>query len=358
MAQTITLSRYTIGSDAYQSIPTACQTLGTRIQPIGGKKALAAALPLLTKSLSNSALSLCDALWYGGECSLENIDFLCLQCKKSMPEIILGIGGGKAIDAAKSVANRLHLPVLTLPTIASTCAGVTALSVVYHAEGNFSHFDYFDAPPLHCFINTMIIANAPVQYLRAGMGDAIAKHYESFLSSRNDQLLHHNALAKEISRTCVSHLFTYGKDALESAKHQIESEALQQSILAIIISTGFVSTLIDDDYNGALAHSIFYGLTLLPHIEENYLHGDVVSYGVLVQLMLDGQTQQCMEVYQILQQWGCPTCLSALNVSCTREALTTVLDETVAGPDMKHLPYPITQDMIFKAMQQVEALNA
>ena len=40
-------------------------------------------------------------------------------------------------------------------------------------------------------------------------------------------------------------------------------------------------------YNGGIAHALFYGLTKRKHIEKGHLHGEVVSYGTLVNLMVD-----------------------------------------------------------------------
>ena len=36
--------------------------------------------------------------------------------------------------------------------------------------------------------------------------------------------------------------------------------------------------------------------------------------------------------------------------------LEPVLTEAVHSPDMEHIPYPVTEDILFEAMQRVEAL--
>ena len=46
-----------------------------------------------------------------------------------------------------------------------------------------------------------------------------------------------------------------------------------------------------------------------------------------------------------------------LGVTLDREYLAAVLRETVTGPDMEHIPYPVTEDMIFEAMREVEELG-
>ena len=45
-----------------------------------------------------------------------------------------------------------------------------------------------------------------------------------------------------------------------------------------------------------------------------------------------------------------------MKVPLDREFMAPVLKAIVNAPDMKHIPYPITEDMIFQAMEAVEAL--
>ena len=92
--------------------------------------------------------------------------------------MIFGMGGGKALDTAKAAADILEIPVFTFPTIAATCAATTALSVVYREDGSFEEFRFFERPAIHSFIDLSIIANAPDEYLQAGMGDTIGKFFE------------------------------------------------------------------------------------------------------------------------------------------------------------------------------------
>ena len=132
--------------------------------------------------------------------------------------------------------------------------------------------------------------------------------------------------------------------------------ALQQAVLANIVSTGLVSLMVLDEYNCAIAHSVYYGLVLLPGFEEENLHGDVVAYGVLVQLMVDGEGQQAKEMKIFLKKLGIRTTLAEMGALLDKEALKDVLKETVTGPDMEHIPYEVTEDMIYEALVKVEKL--
>lgn len=354
--QTISFTNYTIGEDAFDLIPSICTLYGAKFQIIGGKKAIEVVMPELEDSIKDTNLLLLEPLFYGGECSHENIDKLAKIIEENGASIIAGVGGGKAIDTAKAVANLLKLPIITIPTIAATCAATTALSVVYSSNHKFVEFIHFEKPPLHAFINSKIIANAPYKYLRAGMGDTMAKHYECTLSARGDELNFTNELATTISNMCIKPLYKYGLNALEDCKKAQVTPCLEEVIQANIVNTGMVSLLIDEEYNGAIAHSLFYGLTLFPHIEEKYLHGDVVGYGVLVQLMIDNNKEEVHKVRKHLQEWGCPIRLKDIEVCLERSILEPILEETVNGPDMEHLPYKVNEDMVYEALVNVENL--
>lgn len=352
--KTVTFSGYTIGEDAYNSIDLICSVYGSKIQLIGGKKALGEALPELEKALEDTNMTLLAPLYYGNECTHENMEALAKKTKDNGADIIAGVGGGKAIDTAKGVASITKLPFITIPTIASTCAATTKLSVVYNNNHKFVEFMRFDYPPIHTFINSNIIAKAPKKYLRAGMGDTLAKYYECTFATGNDELNFENGLGKTISRMCAEPLFTHGTRALKDCQNKISSTSLEEVILANIVNTGMVSLLVDQDYNGAVAHSLFYGLVLLAHIEKTYLHGDIVAYGILVQLMIDQQLEEAKKVYEYLKDWGCPVSLADIELSTDKTTLKPVLKETVQGPDMKHLPYKIDEDMIYDAILKVE----
>ena len=356
-AYSVFFANYTIGENAYGQVPQVCLPFGKRIFLIGGRRAMDAAEGLLGKALEGSGLVVLESVEFGADCTYRTIDRWAQRAKELGADMIFGMGGGKALDTAKGAAERAGLPVFTFPTIAATCAATTALSVVYREDGNFDSFYFYDKPARHCFINTRIIADAPCEYLRAGMGDTMGKFFECHFAARGDHLDHSSALGREISNLCYGPLLEHGVQALVDCRRHEPSFALQQAVLANIVSTGMVSLMVLDDYNCAIAHSVYYGLVLLPGFEEKYLHGDVVAYGVLVQLAVDKDWDRMREVKGFLKELGIPSTLREMEVPLDREYLRDVLRETVTGPDMEHIPYPVTEDMIFEAMREVEELE-
>ena len=347
---------YTIGEDGYKEVPQVCARYGRKILLVGGKKAMEAARPKLDVVLAGTEFEIVDAVIYGHECTHEAITALAEQAKALQADMIFGMGGGKAIDTAKGAAWEANLPVFTFPTIAATCAATTALSVVYHEDGSFDEFYFYDRPAVHSFIDLSIIAKAPAIYLQAGMGDTIGKYFECHFAARGDQLAHPSALGRAISTMCYFPLRDCGVQALQDCKAGLCTEALREAVLANIVSTGLVSLMVLDQYNCAVAHSVYYGLVCIPGFEEENLHGNVVAYGVLVQLAVDGKTEEAKEVKQFLQDMEIRTTLKEMGVELKRETFGAILTEIVTGPDMDHIPYPINEEMIYQAMELVEAL--
>lgn len=346
---------YTIGADAYLSIPKHCEKLGRRVLIIGGKTALEKASKKLYAALSGN-FDIADTVIYGTECTAERMHRLCDEYRTKEIDFVIGVGGGKALDTAKGTAYLLDVPIITVPTIASTCAASSALSVVYSAEHVFEKFWNYASPAVHCFIDTQIIAEAPIEYLRAGIGDTLAKYYETEFSARGAKKTYADEMALSISRMCNEPLFASAPQALTDCRDAKVSEELENVLLIILISTGMVSMMINEKFNGAAAHSLFYGLTNLDGFEERFLHGDVVGYATIVQLVLDENIEEAKKVKAFLEKIGIETTLSQRGIKPEREAFEAVLRSAVADPDMEVTPYEVTENMLFDAILTTENL--
>lgn len=347
-------SNYTISKEAYKQVAQECKLYGKTALLIGGEKALKAGKSKLEKALEGTEISILGEILHKGEATYKSMEEYLIIAQEKKVDMIFGMGGGKALDSAKGTAEKGNLPVFTFPTIAATCAATSALSVVYTQEGHFDSFYSFKKPPRHCFMDLEIIANAPSEFLRAGMGDTIGKHFECHFSSRGDELAHSSYLGREISNLCYAPLANHGVAGLEDCKNHMVSEALGECVLANIVSTGLVSLMVKDEYNSALAHATYYGLVSIKGFEEENLHGDVVAYGVLVQLAVDGQMDKCKELKMFLDKLGIRTKLKDMGVILSKEGLDSTMDAILAGPDLVHIPYEINKDMLFQGLEIVE----
>ncbi len=345
---------YTIGEDAYSNIPAVCAPFGRKAAIIGGKRALAAAEEKIRKAVEGSDIEITGTFWYGGEASVENIEMLRPQVADA--DMIFAVGGGKAIDTCKVLAHDTHRPFFTFPTIASTCASCTSLGILYHPDGSLREYSFSKVPPTHIFIDPQIIADAPVKYLWAGMGDTMAKHFECTISSRGDVPAHSDAMGIALSTMCAEPILRWGQQAMEDCKAHLVTKELTEVILGIIVSTGLVSNFVQVDYTTGLAHAIYNGFTILPSTEENHhLHGEVVAYGILAMLTIDKQLEERDKVMRFNRSIGLPTKLS--DIHAKQEDLTAVAEKALKGIDVRKWPYEVTVDMIVKGIQRLEAYS-
>lgn len=105
------------------------------------------------------------------------------------------------------------------------------------------------------------------------------------------------------------------------------------------------------DTHGVVA--LFYGLTKREHIEKKYLHGEVVSYGTLVNLMVDKDWDKLKMAYGVNKSIDLPVCLADLELE-KDDKLEDVLEATMANQEMTHTPYSVTKEMIYQAIQDLE----
>ena len=121
---------------------------------------------------------------FGGECSEKEIRKH--QNALGQSDIVIGIGGGKTLDTAKAISFYSNIPVIIVPTAASTDAPCSRLSVIYTDQGTFDHYLPLNKNPDMVIMDTEVIAKAPVRFLMAGIGDALATYYEAAACEQSD----------------------------------------------------------------------------------------------------------------------------------------------------------------------------
>jgi glycerol dehydrogenase len=347
---------YSIGPDAYKEIIKTCTPYGTKAVVVGGENAINAARNKIQEAVRGSKIEITGFFLFGGEASFENIERLEAIPQVREAHMIFAVGGGKAIDTGKVLAQRTERAFFSFPTIASTCAACTSLGILYNPDGSLREYSFSNVPAVHIFIDSEIIAEAPDKYLWAGIGDSMAKYFESSVSSRGDELNHSQAMGVLIGNMCSEPFQKYGKKALEDCKNNIVSEELEEIILGVVISTGFVSNLVSIDITTGLAHAVYNGFTMIPHIEKHHhLHGEIVSFGILILLIVDRQKEQFEKIFQFNKSLGLPTMLSDLH--CTMDDVDKVIDKALKGIDVRHYPYEVTPDMIKYAFSFLESYN-
>jgi len=333
---------------------------GNKTCLFGGKTSLSLVSDPITKSLLQHGIELLPPIWYGGECSESNIHNLKNQVEEFCPEVLLVAGGGKAIDTVKALGFLMNLPVIAIPTIASTCAAATCISIIYDDKGEYLEISRKSKSPDLILVDTQVILEAPVRYLTSGIGDTIAKWFESKAANQKAEPNAFNCGAVALARFVYELLLKEGKSAAESIHKGVVSRELEDVIDAIIVVSGSISNYGGDDCRTAAAHAVYSGLTIFPEIHEVY-HGEIVAFGILTQLALEGRPdEEILEVISYFKQVNLPSTLAEMGIDTsliTDEQWKMLGSVTVEIEDMANMPFAVTPKMVIEGIHRADQLG-
>lgn len=306
---------------------------------------------------------------FNGECSREEVSRLKAIAAEKGCTCTIGLGGGKAIDAAKCVAEGEAL--IICPTIAATDAPTSHSAVLYTPEGAFDDYAYFKQSPSVVLVDTTVIANAPTRFLVAGMGDALSTYFEARATSRSYSRVNASLPTGSREGSCAPAVGTHAALALatlcyemllkDGAKAKIASDcnAVTQALENIVETNILLSGLGFESAGLGGAHAIHDGLTILEGT-HHYYHGEKVAFGTIAQLVLENAPAE--ELYQVLDfclEIGLPVCLADIGVDhITEEELLEVAEKACIPEESIHaMPFPVTVKSVAAAIAAADRIG-
>ena len=290
--------------------------------------------------------------FFNGECSKNEIARLQGIMDEQGCDLVIGIGGGKTLDTAKAVAFYKKTPVLICPTIASTDAPCSALSVIYTDAGVFEEYLFLPANPNMVLMDTDIIAKSPVRLTVSGMGDALATYFEAracqISGAANCASGQVTGAAMALAKLCLDTLLDEGL----KAKLALEAGACTPAVEKVIEANTLLSGLGFESGGLAGAHAIHNGLTVLEECHHMY-HGEKVAFGTLTQLVLENVAlEELEETYQFCIDLGLPVTLGQLGIKeVTPEKVMAVAEAACAPTDTLHnMPFPVDPQTVAAAI--------
>lgn len=256
---------------------------------IAGKKAKEAAGNNFFDSLKEYGIEEKHVEIFSGYPSQRQFDFYAEKAREQKADVIIGIGGGRVLDTAKAAGDIVGLPVVTVPTVAATCAAWAAISIQYDDEGGYVQTRQNKKSAELVIADPKVIFTAPKRYLFSGVVDTFAKFYEIRPTTEffQDDVTSKIALkASEIAFDNLEHdTFT----ALSEAEKEIFSDAAKNVIDAIIYLAGFAGSFKGEHGHYSFAHPFYHTSTRLYHTNVK-LHGEKVAFGIITQLILEGKS--------------------------------------------------------------------
>lgn len=306
---------------------------------------------------------------FNGECSRQEIARLQEMAKENQTDCIIGLGGGKAIDTSKCVAEGENL--IIVPTIAATDAPTSHSAVMYTPEGEFDDYAYFKQSPSVVMVDTTIIANAPTRFLVAGMGDALSTMFEARATAKSfsnvnaglpcgylnkDTKPAKNTIAAyAMAKVCYETLLENGYNAKIASDHNLVTPALEN-----IVETNILLSGLGFESSGLAAiHAIHDGLTALEGT-HHFFHGEKVAFSTICQLVLENaDTAELYEVLDFCLSVGLPVCLADIGVESITfaEALEVAEKACIPEESIHSMPFPIEVEAVAAAIMAADQIG-
>lgn len=204
-----TLPRIVFGDGSLRQVPALLQEFGRRVLIVTGARSFRSTLhwQALVDGMKGRGLSWED-MAVEGEPSPQLVDMAVRTFRHAGIEMVLGIGGGSVLDAAKAIAGLLphgnsvmdhlegvgperpyrgpSLPFIAVPTTAGTGSEATKNAVLsMHGPGGFKKsFRHDLLVAKYAVVDPALLASCPPGLIAADGMDALTQLLESFVSAK------------------------------------------------------------------------------------------------------------------------------------------------------------------------------
>lgn len=273
------------------------------------------------------------------------------KAKETGAEVIIGVGGGRVMDVTKATGTYAELPVITVPTIAATCAAWAAVSIIYTDKGDFDKFLFNPKSAKYIVADTDIIAKAPIRFLKSGIVDTFAKWYEPVYRETPSFTMQ---ISTYTAKLAFDFLRTRGPQVIEQVEKGIVNEDTVSVIDSIIYLAGNIGSFVGKEAFSGLAHPFYhssrrYGSTYIR------LHGEIVAFALVMQGVYEKRSdEEIAERIQILQKFDNAYTLEELGLS-EEEQLITIAERMQSEFEGKQSTKEETEKLV-AAMKETDRL--
>ncbi len=300
-----------------------------------------------------------EFLIFPGEITQYVVKRLSEKASSLNADIILGFGGGKTIDAAKGIALNCDVPLFIIPTIASNDSPTSRLIVLYNDQKQISRVDYMVRNPDIVIVDTEIISKAPIRFFIAGLGDAISKKFEAeqCFENKGNNFFGTPSLptARLLAEHCYETIIQYGKNAISQIRdHHSPNEDVERAIEASVLLSG----LGFESAGLSLAHGLTRGFTAHP-IFSSYLHGEIVAFGSLVQLIAEERDESMIKSHaSFCKSIGLPISFADFGIEeLSNLELDLIAQKTMEAPYINNISPKLNNKRIIQCLLEANKIG-
>jgi len=349
-------ARYVLASDATASLDRYLDRDTASAYVVGGDRAYAVARDDLDAALDRGGVD-AEYAAFGGECCPAEIATHRSRIERTDPDVVIGVGGGKALDAAKLAADG-RCPVAAVPTSPATCAAWTALSIVYEADGTYRSGVPLSRPPELVVADLDVLVDAPARLFANGVLDAAAKHFETRLVGDPERPANRWGV-RHAADAYVEELRTCAKPAYEDVRAGKVTPVVEDAIETVLAGPGLSGGLLSDRSYVGFAHVLCYVLLDYGSVRSRSYHGERVGYGVAVlQALSDDAAADPAELLAWSRSLGAGLSLRDLGVDAGADAIDDIARDVDAKLGEDVLTVPASRTEIAAAIRRVERLAA
>ncbi|MFG2332938.1 iron-containing alcohol dehydrogenase family protein [Streptomyces sp. NPDC048604] len=217
--------------------------------------------------------------------------------KGSRYDAVVGLGGGKIIDVAKYAAARVGLPMVAVATNLSHDGLCSPVSILDNDNGRGS---YGVPTPIAMVIDLDVIRDAPVRFIRSGIGDAISN-----ISAIADWELSHEITGEPVDGLAAAMARTAGEAVLRHPGGVGDDEFLTVLSEGLVLSGIAMSISGDSRPSSGACHEISHAFDLL-YPERCAAHGEQVGLGAAFAMHLRGAEEDSGLFAEVLRRHGLP----------------------------------------------------
>ncbi|HMH28289.1 MAG TPA: glycerol dehydrogenase [Steroidobacteraceae bacterium] len=294
---------------------------------------------------------------FPGECSVATI--AALAGRASACDTVIALGGGKTIDTAKGIARRLAARLVIIPTIASNDSPTSRLIVLYDDAHRVAGVELLARNPDVVLVDTAVIAQAPARFFAAGIGDALSKKFEArqchLAGGHNFYGTPSLPTARLLADRCYEVIMEFGAAALRQvAQERCPNEAVERTVEATVLLSG-----VGFESGGlSLAHALVRGFSAHPVLGK-FLHGEVVAFGTLVQLVAEGRSKsEATEYAAFTRRLGLPASFNWFGIEHMSVAeLDEISRITCTAPYSANLRPAIDEGGVRQALEAADLIG-